>query len=86
VTDETLEVFVNGRSVRAERGMTVACVLIDDAQFGFRRSVLGDSRGPMCGMGVCYECRVTIDGRPHQRGCMAIVADGMRIETAGVSK
>jgi len=39
----------------------------------------------VCGMGVCYECRVTIDGVAHQRACLRVVADGMRIDTAAVN-
>ena len=42
----------------------------------------GEARAPLCGMGVCYECRVTIDGIPHQRACMTTVTRGMAIETA----
>jgi NADH dehydrogenase/NADH:ubiquinone oxidoreductase subunit G len=32
-------------------------------------------------MGVCFECMVTVDGRPDQQACMLAVAPGMRIET-----
>ncbi len=32
-----------------------------------RRSPGGEPRGPLCGMGTCFECRVTIDGQPHRR-------------------
>jgi sarcosine oxidase subunit alpha len=49
----------------------------------FRTSVTGEPRTPICGMGVCYECRVSIDGSPHQRACLVTCADGMRIETGG---
>ncbi|HXR96830.1 MAG TPA: FAD-dependent oxidoreductase [Terriglobales bacterium] len=34
-----------------------------------RRSVSGESRGPLCGMGVCFECRATVDGVAHQLAC-----------------
>lgn len=47
-----------------------------------RRSVTGMLRGPVCGMGVCQECRVTIDGRPHQLACQTLCASGMRVLTA----
>lgn len=36
-----------------------------------RTSVSGQPRGPLCGMGVCYECRSTINHHPHQRSCMS---------------
>ncbi len=41
-----------------------------------RRSATGEPRGPLCGMGTCFECRVTIDGVPHRRSCAEIVRDG----------
>ena len=47
----------------------------------FRHSVNGSGRGPLCGMGVCYECRVTIDDVAHRRACLVIVAEGQRVST-----
>lgn len=47
-----------------------------------RRSVSGMLRGPLCGMGVCQECRVTIDGRAHQLACQTLCASGMQVLTA----
>jgi hypothetical protein len=47
-----------------------------------RRSVSGMLRGPLCGMGVCHECRVTIDGRAHQLACQTPCAPGMQVWTA----
>ncbi len=41
----------------------------------------GAARGGFCGMGVCQECRVTVDGRPDQRACMTEVREGMEVET-----
>jgi hypothetical protein len=35
----------------------------------------------LCGMGICYECRVTISDVAHQRACMVVVEPGMRIDT-----
>ena len=46
------------------------------------RSVSGEPRAPLCGMGTCYECRVTIDGVAHRRACLVTVADGMHVTTA----
>ena len=44
-----------------------------------RRSRGGEARGIFCGMGVCHECLVTVDGRPGQRACMTGVRDGMAV-------
>lgn len=81
-TTLSAEVVVDGRHVRVPSGRTVAVVLLDLGVAAFRKSVSGELRGPVCGMGVCFECRVTIDGIPHQRACLIPVVDGMQIRTA----
>jgi hypothetical protein len=50
-----------------------------------RRSVSGESRFAMCGMGQCQECRVTIDGVPHRLACMVRCREGMVIETGAAA-
>jgi len=49
----------------------------------FRRSMSGEPRGPLCGMGICFECRVTIDGEEHSRSCQTVCKDGMDVRTDG---
>ena len=49
----------------------------------FRRSVSGEPRGPLCGMGICFECRVTIGGRAHCRSCQEVCRPGMEVRTDG---
>jgi sarcosine oxidase subunit alpha len=48
-----------------------------------RRSVQGEPRGPLCGMGICFECRATINGQRHCRSCATVCEDGMDIRTDG---
>jgi hypothetical protein len=79
-----LKVRVNDAEVKVPSGATVAAAVY--AAFGaepprFRRSVSGEPRAPLCGMGICYECRVTIDGRPHARSCQILCAEGMNVKT-----
>jgi len=79
-----LKVRVNGAEVKVPSGVTVAAAV--SFAFGaepprFRRSVSGEARGPLCGMGICYECRVTIDGRAHARSCQILCAEGMDVRT-----
>lgn len=71
---------LDGEEVRVPAGTTVAAVLAERRP-GFRRSVRGERRGPLCGMGICFECRATVDGRPHVRTCMTTCADGMEVTT-----
>ena len=80
-TDQTEQISfrVNGQSVSAAAGTSVAAAMLNAGVDCFRRSVQGEARAPLCGMGICYECRVTIDGRPHQKSCQVVVGDGMEV-------
>ena len=77
---ETVTVTVNGRHIVVDDGSMVAAAVLK-AGFVFRRSVSGEPRSPLCGMGVCFECRVTIDGQPHSRSCQIPCRDGMEVRT-----
>ena len=78
----TVNLLVDGRQVRAAAGTTVAVALVNAGVRAFRTSVHGEPRAPLCGMGICFECRVTIDGVAHRRACLVSVAEGMRVTTA----
>jgi sarcosine oxidase subunit alpha len=78
---DTIEIVVDGNPVRAERGSTLASALLNTQHHVFRRSISGEPRAPLCGMGICYECRVTVAGVAHQRACMIVVEPGMRVDT-----
>ncbi|MBN3811990.1 2Fe-2S iron-sulfur cluster-binding protein [Paraburkholderia sp. Ac-20347] len=76
---------VDGRSVRVAAGSSVVAAIAHAASDGVvatRRSVTGALRGPLCGMGVCQECRVTIDGVAHRLACQTVCAEGMNVVTA----
>jgi D-hydroxyproline dehydrogenase subunit alpha len=72
---------VDGRSIAVAPGTTVAAALWSAGIFSCRTSLSGEPRGPVCGMGICFECRVTVDGVPHQRACLLPCAQGMVVET-----
>ncbi len=80
---DSVTIRVDGREIRAGSDTTVAVALINAGVWTFRTSVTGEPRGPVCGMGVCFECRVAIDGVEHVRACMEPVRDGMEIDTGG---
>ena len=67
------------RPVPALEGETVAAALAAAGITALRRSQDGAARGLFCGMGVCFDCLVTVDRRPGQRACMTRVRDGMAI-------
>lgn len=75
---------VDGRPVTAHAGETILAALTAAGIRSLRRPPGGGpGRGGLCGMGVCQECRVTVDGLPDQRACMLEVCDGMEIRTDG---
>jgi len=73
---------VNGSPVIVVAGATVA-VAVAIAGQACRTSVSGEPRGPLCGMGICYECRVSINGMPHCRSCQILCQSGMDVRTDG---
>ena len=79
---QELTLTVDGQKVKAYRGETVLAALI---AAGFRtlriHPVSHEPRGALCGMGICFECTLTIDGVPNSRACMTEVRDGMTVET-----
>ena len=62
--------MVNGTEYEITSDATVSAALLHIGYQHFRSSVAGTPRGPLCGMGICFECRVTIDGTAHVRSCM----------------
>lgn len=69
-----------GRPVHAQPGQMLASALLEAGECVFRQTpVSGEARGPLCLMGVCFECLVEIDGRPNQQACMLSVQEGMTV-------
>jgi D-hydroxyproline dehydrogenase subunit gamma len=77
-------IFIDGAPCQAPAGISVAAALVSRAnRLAFRQTVRRqEPRGVFCGMGVCYDCLVTIDGRANVRACMTAIAEGMRIATS----
>lgn len=77
-----VQIYVDGQAVEASSGDTVASALMVSGVTPFRHTqVSGVPRAPYCGMGACFDCLVTIDGRANRQACLVPVEDGMRIET-----
>ena len=79
---ERLIVLVDGQTISVTPGSTVA-VAVALAGRPCRRSVTGEPRSAVCGMGICFECRVTIDGELHRRSCQILCRAGMEVQTNG---
>jgi aerobic-type carbon monoxide dehydrogenase small subunit (CoxS/CutS family) len=74
---------VDGMTVDVPAGAMVSAAVAMAGVSAYRRSVSGEPRGPLCGMGICFECRVTIDGRAHCRSCQVVCQPGMEVRTDG---
>jgi D-hydroxyproline dehydrogenase subunit gamma len=80
ITADQVTVFVNGARVAVPRDATVAVAMMIAGQ-ACRKSVNGEPRGPLCGMGICFECRVVINGTPHCKSCQILCVPGMKVST-----
>jgi hypothetical protein len=77
-----IEIVVDRHPVRAYEGETVAAALMAAGQRALRTTPRrGEPRGLYCGMGVCFECVMTVDERPNIRTCQTCVHAGMRVQT-----
>ena len=78
-------ITVNGQPVKAYAGESIAAALLAAGYRAFRRTeASGAPRGFFCGMGICFDCLVTVDGVPNRRSCMAEVRDGCVVEVRDV--
>jgi predicted molibdopterin-dependent oxidoreductase YjgC len=78
----TFTVTVDGRAVEALPGRTVAAALWAAGITSWRTTRgTGRPRGVFCGIGVCFDCLVTVNGRPNQRACLVPVHPGDAIRT-----
>ncbi|MBS1810840.1 MAG: (2Fe-2S)-binding protein [Acidobacteria bacterium] len=78
---ETIQLSVNNHALIVPAGSLVSTAVFLADQLAFRRSVTGEARAPLCGMGICFECRVTINGEAHARSCQIVCQEGMEIRT-----
>lgn len=79
---DQITLSIDAASISVAPGVTVAAAIAMAGNIITRRSVGGTARAPLCGMGICQECRVTIDGNPHQLSCQTLCAEGMHVVTA----
>ncbi|HWK28803.1 MAG TPA: (2Fe-2S)-binding protein [Solirubrobacter sp.] len=75
-----IELTVDGRPLTAPAGQSLAAVLLQAGRGVLRDSPSGAPRGLYCGIGVCQECRVVVDGEVV-RSCVTPAAAGMRVTT-----
>mgnify|MGYP003589516732 FL=1 len=75
----TLNITVDGQPLTVPEGISVAAALALTGDPTTRQAVNGELRAPFCGMGVCQECRITVDGL-RVLACQTLCRAGMQIE------
>lgn len=76
-----MTITINGASVTVASGTTVAAAVLTACSFT-RTSITGEPRAPLCGMGICFECRATVNGAEHQKTCQLLCEPGMDVRTS----
>ncbi|MHA7777948.1 (2Fe-2S)-binding protein [Roseibium sp. M-1] len=85
--ESAVSLTVDGAPVMASLGDSVATVLLTRETPVLRISPeTGTSRGIYCGMGVCFDCLVTIDGVGSRQACLTRVAEGMVVTTGQAAR
>ncbi|MDQ6753817.1 MAG: (2Fe-2S)-binding protein [Actinomycetota bacterium] len=75
----------DGRPLTAEPGQSVGAALTEAGVKSWRSTrVAGKPRGLFCGIGICFDCLLTIDAVPNQRACLAPAQEGMQLESGVV--
>lgn len=76
-----LRFFVDGQAVQAHEGETIASAVLLSGRMALRYTAsTGEPRGVFCGMGICFDCMVVVDGCPGFRACVTPVKEGVNVE------
>ena len=78
---DRFEIEVNGKKIPAYRGQTIAEAILASGIRVLRTTQNNAPRGIYCAMGICYECRMIVNGVPNVRTCMTPATPGSRVTT-----
>jgi predicted molibdopterin-dependent oxidoreductase YjgC len=82
VRGRVITITVDGAALEAREGESIAAALLASGHRATRWTArTGEPRGYFCGMGVCHDCLVVVDGLPNVRACMTPARVGQRIES-----
>lgn len=76
-----IKLRVNDREISVKENTVLAAALANAGIEVFRQSVEGEARTFLCGMGICYECRVTVNSVPNRLSCQVLCENGMVVTT-----
>ena len=79
---ECFEIEVDGEMISAYEGETIAAALLAAGKRICRKTTKRkEPRGIYCGMGVCFECIMIVNGKPNTRVCQALAMPNCKVET-----
>lgn len=82
---DRITLTLDGAPLTAASGQSVGAALTDAGIRSWRTTRHGNRpRGLFCGIGICFDCLLTIDGRPNQRACLVTARDGMTLTSGGM--
>lgn len=74
---DAVEITLDGEALTGVQGQTIAGIVLASGALAWRRtSVDGRPRGLFCGIGVCFDCLVTVNGERDVRACQRRAVDG----------
>ena len=79
--DKFITIYIDGSPFEVKEGTILSIALADAGITEFHKSPSGTLRGPLCGMGTCFECTVTVNGMQHCRSCQTRCSHEMKVET-----
>lgn len=78
---QDIEFEYDGKLITTQKGHTIAEALLANGIKRFRATRNNHSRGVYCNMGICYECRMIVNGVPNVRTCTTLATPGCKVET-----
>lgn len=85
--DASIAISVDGRAVNCRDGETIAAALIGAGEIAWRTTRrAGEARGLFCGIGVCFDCLVMVNGEGPVRACLVPAEPGDRVITGPVER
>jgi len=80
---ELVSFTFNGAVVKCEQGQSIAAAVINTGTLTLRTTRFGEEpRSIFCGIGICFDCVVVIDGVANQRSCLIAANPGMKVESS----
>jgi len=75
------EIEVDGERILAYEGETIAAALLAAGKRICRKTTKKKApRGIYCGIGICFECRMIVDGKPNTRVCQTLATPNCKVQ------